>query len=205
MVALLRAPRSPARARTPAARPRRGRAGRPARSAAEARAAQERRTGFDPVLGERPAGVADRLEPVASWSGIIPVMEHRRLGEHGPELSAIGLGLWLTYGGGVGREETGRHARGLRGGHHVLRHRQRLRARGGRAGVGRDPGGLSARLVRARDEGLLPDGVKDRGLSRAQILKQIDASLSRLRVDYVDLIVRHRYDDAVHLEETMGR
>jgi aryl-alcohol dehydrogenase-like predicted oxidoreductase len=44
----------------------------------------------------------------------------------------------------------------------------------------------------------------DRGLSRAQILKQIDASLQRLRADYVDLYQCHRYDNDTPLEETMA-
>ena len=43
----------------------------------------------------------------------------------------------------------------------------------------------------------------DKGLSRAQILKQIDASLKRLRVDHVDLYQCHRYDAETPLEETM--
>ena len=43
----------------------------------------------------------------------------------------------------------------------------------------------------------------DRGLSRAQIVKQLDASLERLRTDYVDLYQCHRYDDQTPLEETM--
>ena len=43
----------------------------------------------------------------------------------------------------------------------------------------------------------------DRGLSRQQILKQIDASLARLRTDYVDLYQCHRYDWDTPLEETM--
>jgi aryl-alcohol dehydrogenase-like predicted oxidoreductase len=43
----------------------------------------------------------------------------------------------------------------------------------------------------------------DQGLSRAQILKQIDASLKRLRVDHVDLYQCHRYDHSTPLEETM--
>jgi aryl-alcohol dehydrogenase-like predicted oxidoreductase len=43
----------------------------------------------------------------------------------------------------------------------------------------------------------------DRGLSKAQIRKQIDASLTRLRTDYVDLYQCHRYDVETPLEETM--
>ena len=43
----------------------------------------------------------------------------------------------------------------------------------------------------------------DRGLSRAQVLKQIDASLARLRTDFVDLYQCHRYDPETPLEETM--
>jgi aryl-alcohol dehydrogenase-like predicted oxidoreductase len=49
-----------------------------------------------------------------------------------------------------------------------------------------------------------PMGPRDRGLSRKQILKQIDGSLERLRTDYVDLYQCHRYDDTVPLQETMG-
>jgi aryl-alcohol dehydrogenase-like predicted oxidoreductase len=43
----------------------------------------------------------------------------------------------------------------------------------------------------------------DRGLSRRQIEKQLDASLRRLRVDHVDLYQCHRYDVETPLEETM--
>src|SRR5207244_6759780 len=47
----------------------------------------------------------------------------------------------------------------------------------------------------------MPDG--DRGLSSEQVHKQIDASLARLRTDYVDLYQCHRYDASTPLEETM--
>src|SRR4029077_19145060 len=48
-----------------------------------------------------------------------------------------------------------------------------------------------------------PMSETDRGLSRQQVLKQIDASLARLRTDYVDLYQCHSYDWDTPLEETM--
>ena len=48
-----------------------------------------------------------------------------------------------------------------------------------------------------------PMSPTDKGLSAPQICKQIDASLSRLRTDYVDLYQCHRYDPDTPLEETM--
>jgi aryl-alcohol dehydrogenase-like predicted oxidoreductase len=48
-----------------------------------------------------------------------------------------------------------------------------------------------------------PMSKTDKGLSREQIFKQIDASLQRLRTDYVDLYQCHRYDIDTPLDETM--
>src|SRR5581483_9677933 len=48
-----------------------------------------------------------------------------------------------------------------------------------------------------------PMSSTDRGLSRMQIEKQLDASLKRLRTDYIDLYQCHRYDWDTPLEETM--
>ena len=47
------------------------------------------------------------------------------------------------------------------------------------------------------------DGPGGAGLSRKAIMEQIDASLSRLGTDYVDLFQIHRFDPAVPVEETM--
>src|SRR3954462_5235408 len=44
----------------------------------------------------------------------------------------------------------------------------------------------------------------DRGLSRAQVEKQLDASLRRLQTDHVDLYQCHRYDEETPLGETMA-
>jgi aryl-alcohol dehydrogenase-like predicted oxidoreductase len=48
-----------------------------------------------------------------------------------------------------------------------------------------------------------PKGHNDVGLSRKHIMESINASLRRLRTDYVDLYQAHRYDVETPLEETM--
>jgi 1-deoxyxylulose-5-phosphate synthase len=47
-------------------------------------------------------------------------------------------------------------------------------------------------------------GPNGRGLSRKHILSAIDASLSRLELDYVDLYQIHRWDPLTPIEETMS-
>jgi aryl-alcohol dehydrogenase-like predicted oxidoreductase len=48
-----------------------------------------------------------------------------------------------------------------------------------------------------------PMSRNDRGLSAAQVSKQLDASLRRLQTDYVDLYQCHRFDAETPIEETM--
>ena len=47
-------------------------------------------------------------------------------------------------------------------------------------------------------------GPNDGGLSRKHVLAAIDASLTRLGTDYVDLYQIHRWDDETPIEETMA-
>ena len=48
------------------------------------------------------------------------------------------------------------------------------------------------------------DGPNDRGLSRGHILREIDKSLSRLQMDYVDIYLLHHPDPTTPIEETLG-
>jgi aryl-alcohol dehydrogenase-like predicted oxidoreductase len=47
------------------------------------------------------------------------------------------------------------------------------------------------------------DGPNNRGASRHNVIQSVDASLSRLNTDYIDLYYLHREDDSVPVEETL--
>jgi aryl-alcohol dehydrogenase-like predicted oxidoreductase len=72
-------------------------------------------------------------------------------------------------------------------------------------------GGALGALARPRDQVVVATKVRGRtgpgpnqvGLSRAHILAGIDASLKRLRLDYVDLYQIHGFDPATPIEETV--
>ena len=49
----------------------------------------------------------------------------------------------------------------------------------------------------------LRDGKNNKGLSRKYIFEAVEASLKRLDMDYIDLLVIHRFDYDTPLEETM--
>src|SRR5436190_8058287 len=132
-------------------------------------------------------------------------MEYRQLGASDLRVSAIGLGSWLTYGVGVERERAEacvRRAFDL--GINFLD-----TANGyGRGAAESLLGGILEDVPRESyvlaTKVFFPMSRKDRGLSAAQIRKQCDASLQRLRVDHIDLYQCHRYDPETPLEETMS-
>ena len=58
-------------------------------------------------------------------------------------------------------------------------------------------------VIATKVRGAMGEGPNDSGLSRKHILRQIDESLSRLNVDYIDLYQIHGFDPLTPLEETL--
>lgn len=133
-------------------------------------------------------------------------MNYRKLGSSDLEVSEIALGSWLTYSGGVAFEQT----RACTGAAFEVGINFFDTANAYGRGAAESAWGeiLSSRprdsyILATKVWGQMSDDPADRGLSAAQIAKQIDASLERLRTDYVDLYQAHRFDPDVPIEETV--
>ncbi|HZT85699.1 MAG TPA: aldo/keto reductase family protein [Gaiellaceae bacterium] len=132
-------------------------------------------------------------------------MRYRQLGDSGLHVSEICLGTWTTFGGSLDEDgalalvdtafELGIDFFDTANVYGGGRSEEVL----GRALAGRPRDSF---VVATKVYGEMPNG--DRGLSREQVLKQIDGSLDRLQLDFVDLYQCHSYDDDVPVEETLG-
>jgi 1-deoxyxylulose-5-phosphate synthase len=132
-------------------------------------------------------------------------VRYRRLGDSDLQVSEICLGTWTTFGGSLDDDaaialvdaafENGVNFFDTANVYSQGRSEEVL----GRALAGRPRDSF---VVATKVYGEMPNG--DRGLSREQVLKQIDESLGRLQLDHVDLYQCHSWDDEVPVDETLG-
>jgi 1-deoxyxylulose-5-phosphate synthase len=132
-------------------------------------------------------------------------LKYRQLGASDLRVSIISLGSWLTYSGGVEKRQA------LACVHKALDlginfiDTANVYGRGAAESVlGEALHGIDRGSYILATKVFFPmSGDTDSGLSRAQIVKQLDASLKRLRTDHVDLYQCHRFDEEAPLDETM--
>ena len=146
-------------------------------------------------------------------------MDYINLGKTGLKVSRIGLGC-MTYGTpATGELKGGRHAWSLNEEESQPFLRQALElginlfdtANVYSSGVSEEVLGRflkrSARresvVVATKVHGVMRDEANGRGLSRKAIFHELDESLRRLGMDYVDLYQIHRWDYETPIEETL--
>lgn len=133
-------------------------------------------------------------------------MRFRKLGDGSLHVSTLSFGTWLTVAGGIERQQA------LRCIHTAIDCGITLFDTANEYGAGEAERVLGEALRgHSRDRYLIatkiyfPVGDElDHGLSAAQVEKQLNRSLERLGVDYVDLYQCHRYDNETPLEETLA-
>ena len=132
-------------------------------------------------------------------------MQYRKLGRWGVQVSTVGLGSWLTYGGSV-EEDAAKECiwRAYDLGVNFfdtanVYRRGRAEEIVGRAlsDFPRDSYVLATKVYFE-----MGDGPNDGGLSRKHVVEQCHRSLRRLDTEYIDLYQCHRYDGDTPLEET---
>jgi aryl-alcohol dehydrogenase-like predicted oxidoreductase len=132
-------------------------------------------------------------------------VRYRQLGDSDLQVSEICLGTWTTFGGSLDEGaaialvdaafDAGINFFDTANVYSEGRSEEVL----GRALAGRPRDSF---VVATKVWGEMPNG--DSGLSREQVLKQIDESLGRLQLDHVDLYQCHSWDPDVPVEETLG-
>jgi aryl-alcohol dehydrogenase-like predicted oxidoreductase len=131
-------------------------------------------------------------------------VEYRALGDSDLRVSEICLGTWTTFGGSLDNDAA------LALVDAAFEYGVNFFDTANIYSQGRSEQVLGRALAkRPRDSYIVATKVwgetaEGSGLSREQVLKQIDASLGRLSLDHVDLYQCHSWDADVPVEETLG-
>ncbi|GAA4517810.1 aldo/keto reductase [Actinoallomurus oryzae] len=131
-------------------------------------------------------------------------MEQRHLGRSGLSVSRLGLGT-MTWGGDTGAEDAADQLTTfVEAGGSLLDTADVYCGGDSERVIGELVGQVVDRddLVIATKAVLTAEGTRD--ASRRHLLRALDASLERLRVDHVDLWQLHAYDPRTPMEETLS-
>jgi voltage-dependent potassium channel beta subunit len=133
-------------------------------------------------------------------------MEYRSLGRSGLSVSEVSLGSWLTLGSSVDRESTREIVqRAYDLGINLFDTADVYAAGQAEEVLGEALRAIPRRYVVIATKAFFPmsQHPNDRGLSRKHLFESVEASLKRLRTDYLDLHQCHRPDPATPMEETV--
>jgi aryl-alcohol dehydrogenase-like predicted oxidoreductase len=133
-------------------------------------------------------------------------MEFRRLGRSGLNISEISYGNWLTHGSQVEEDQAQACVKAaLEVGITTFDTADVYANTAAESVLGRALEGQRRESLEIFTKVYWPTGPggpNDRGLGRKHIMESANASLKRLKTDYIDLYQAHRFDRTVPLEET---
>lgn len=133
-------------------------------------------------------------------------MKYRRLGHSGLKVSEISLGSWLTFGKTVKEDlaiKTIHKAYDL--GINFFDSANVYEAGEGERVLAEALKDFPRESYVITTKAFWPvgDGPNDRGLSRKHIIEQVHKSLTRMKLDYIDIFYCHRYDYDTPVTETL--
>lgn len=144
------------------------------------------------------------LQIVSKYNNLA-YMEYRKLGKSGLKVSVLSFGSWLTFGTELNIQTAGECMRlAFSKGVNFFDNAESY-------GGGASEMIMGENLKEYRRSDLVistklfwgGEGPNDLGLSRKHIIEGANNSLSRLRLDYVDLLFCHRPDPNTPIEETV--
>jgi aryl-alcohol dehydrogenase-like predicted oxidoreductase len=136
-------------------------------------------------------------------------MNYRRIGDSGLVVSEIGLGSWITHDDGDIEKAAAIHRAAYDNGINFFDTANVYGHGLTETVVGHAIRGFRREAIVLATKAFWPyesewpfPGANDRGLSRKHLFQELDKSLGRLGVEYVDLYQCHRFDENTVLSET---
>nr|XP_024217716.1 voltage-gated potassium channel subunit beta-2 [Halyomorpha halys] len=163
-----------------------------------------------PTIYRAPIASIEFMEELSETGGssrqLTPGLRYRNLGKSGLRVSNIGLGAWATFGGGVTESEAEAIVEAAYYAGINLFDLSEAHS-GPRAEI--ELGQILKRKAWKRTSYVVTTKVyfnsksEERGLSRKHIIESVKASLQRLQLDYIDVVILHKCDPMCPTEETV--
>lgn len=131
-------------------------------------------------------------------------MQYRSMGHSGLKSSVIALGGWRNFGFRLNQTETNQII------HTAMNAGITTYDTADVYGPAEEAMGRAFKTLKRSDLVLttkcywpISDNINDQGLSRKHVRESVENSLKRLKTDYIDLFLCHRFDDTTPLRETI--
>ncbi|GLH11388.1 Voltage-gated potassium channel subunit beta-2 [Gryllus bimaculatus] len=139
-------------------------------------------------------------------SSVTPGLRYRNLGKSGLRVSNVGLGTWVTFAGGVSEEQAEEVVRlAYDSGINVFDLSEAHSGPRAELELGR----ILQRRAWKRASYIVTTKVywntksDERGLSRKHLIESVKASLARLQLGYIDVVIVHKADPMCPMEEVV--